>query len=107
MANERICIVCGSKYNYCSRCPGADKKQTWKNIYDTEDCMTLFNVCSSFKNNRISKNEANKQLKDIKIPTQLKKEYQDIIDSITFVPAPVIRKKPKVKPRRIVNEDLD
>ena len=108
MANERICIVCGSKYQYCSRCKGSEK-QTWKNIYDTEDCMKLFNVCSAFKNNHIAKNDAAAQLKEINVPEQLNKHYQDIVDEITYVAPVVMRKdrRQKVRTKRIVNEDLN
>ncbi len=79
---KRKCIVCGAEYDYCRRCSQDKAKETWRNLYDTVDCMKLFNVCSAFKNNKMSKEDALEELKDIKVPEKLNAEYKEILDSI-------------------------
>lgn len=42
MANNRICLACGKAYEYCGSCPSSLNLPVWKNIFDTENCKTVF-----------------------------------------------------------------
>ena len=68
----RHCIVCGKEYVYCPNCGGGNKEETWRYLYDTEQCNEIFNVLSRYTNSRIDKNEAEKQLKALKVTKGMK-----------------------------------
>ena len=117
MANERTCLVCGSHYQFCPRCRGGQNAPTWKNIYDTEDCKKIFEICSAYVNKRLDKADAAAQLKNVSVPALIEK-YQKIVDEITYVEKPAAIVKPAAsvvvaptvkrrKPRtRVVKDDL-
>ena len=101
MANERKCICCGTRYVYCSRCPGGVHQPSWRNIYDTEECMKLFDICSAYKNGFMKKGEALIKLKGISLPQHLNDEYQKIVDEILFV-----EKKPSKRKKKEIEEEV-
>ena len=72
MANESIrkCICCGEKYKFCIQC-GGKENYSWKNVYDTEDCMEITNILMNYrdKNSGLSKAAAKKQIE--KYPKEL------------------------------------
>lgn len=72
MANESIrkCICCGEKYKFCIQC-GGKENYSWKNVYDTEDCMEITNILMNYrdKNSGLSKAAAKKQIE--KYPEEL------------------------------------
>lgn len=44
MANERICIVCGTQYEYCPKCAKYAHLPKWMWMVDTETCKDLNDV---------------------------------------------------------------
>lgn len=79
--HERICVVCSTKW--ISTCAD-EKENTWKRIYCSEDCRSIFNICSQFKANKISKEEAREKLDSVKVPSmdKLAKSLNDDIKEI-------------------------
>lgn len=82
MANERKCVVCGKLYQFCNHCPGHQASETWKNLYDSEDCRTIFNVASNFSSGSLTAEEAKEKLTGIKIPDTLSGGVKKNIDKI-------------------------
>ena len=113
---KRRCLVCNQTYTHCNHCKGSDRNKTWRNIYDTEECMKLFDICSAYKNGFMKKGEALIKLKGISLPQHLNDEYQKIVDEILFVEKKPSKRKKKeieeevqIEPEQIeevVNEDL-
>lgn len=72
MANESIrkCICCGEKYKFCIQC-GGKENYSWKNVYDTENCMEITNILMNFRDKKsgLSKAAAKKQIE--KYPEEL------------------------------------
>ena len=63
----RKCIICGKEYVYCPNCGNGDKDETWRYLYDAERCMNIFNVLSDYLHERINKEDAKTQLKELKV----------------------------------------
>ena len=62
---NRTCYCCNERYYYCPSC--ADEfRPTWMIMFDTEDCKTIFQTCSSYNNGSVTKEEAKEIFKDIK-----------------------------------------
>lgn len=65
--NNRICIICGKQYRYCSHGCGADlDKPAWMASFDTNNCRQ---ICNLFTGNTIGKHisdeEAASQIKTL------------------------------------------
>ena len=101
MANERRCIVCGKNYVFCPRCPGGANLPSWLSIYDKEECKSIFDVCSSYKNGHLKKGDALIKLRSISLPQHLNDEYQKLVDEILFV-----EKKPPKRKKKDFEEEV-
>lgn len=93
MANERQCLVCGTTYTHCSRCPGGSNLPSWKNIYDTEECKNIFDICSAYVNGYLKKGDAILKLKSFNMPKHLNDKYQNIVNDILFVDKKINKKR--------------
>lgn len=85
MANNRICLACGKSYEYCGSCPSSLNLPVWKNLFDTENCKTVFETTSDYAQNVISKEKAKEKLSkcnilDIK---KYKPQVRNLIEEIT------------------------
>lgn len=57
MANKnRECLTCGTKYSYCPNCNR--NEPSWKSEFHDENCKNIFQICTSFNVNVMSKHEA-------------------------------------------------
>ena len=63
MSDKRICVVCGSTYDYCPNCPRYDKLPRWKFNFDEENCMDIWSAVNDYRANTITKEQAIKILK--------------------------------------------
>ena len=53
---SRECITCGEKYSYCPSCNR--KEPAWMSEFHEENCKNIFQICTSFNVNVMSKHEA-------------------------------------------------
>jgi len=97
----RSCIICGKEYRYCPNCGADNKDETWRYLYDSEECMNVFNILSNYKNNHIDKEDARDQFEALKVSKDKKftAEIQKQLDEIVKV-----KKAPKEE-AKIVKED--
>lgn len=59
----RTCCVCRQNYHFCPVCNEEDKnKEPWHFVYCSANCKNIYNVMSSFENEKIDAETANKQL---------------------------------------------
>lgn len=54
----RECLLCGTKYEYCPTCSQDRMKPTWMSEFHSESCKNIFNICTSFNLQLLSKEEA-------------------------------------------------
>lgn len=82
MANNRICLTCGKPYEYCGSCPSSLNLPVWKNIFDTENCKTVFETVSDYAQNAITKESAKIRLSKCDISGVFKNNIQKLINDI-------------------------
>ena len=56
MAKKRKCLTCGTEYSYCPNCNRNDP--SWMAEFHNENCKNIFQICTSFNVNVMSKHEA-------------------------------------------------
>ena len=59
---SRKCYLCGTNYNYCPTCSTDLTKPTWMSEFHSEDCMKIFDTCTRFNMEMMSKSEAQEVL---------------------------------------------
>ena len=69
---ERTCVVCGATYVYCPNCKKGDPAETWRFMYDSEECRDIFKICSRFAFGHINAEEAQKKLEKFNITDRTK-----------------------------------
>lgn len=60
---SRECYLCGRHYEYCSTCSQDRMKPVWMSEFHSENCKNIFDICTRFNMNLMSKSEAQKALK--------------------------------------------
>jgi hypothetical protein len=54
----RECYLCGREYQYCPTCSQDKMKPAWMSDFHSENCKTIFDICTRFNMNLMSKTEA-------------------------------------------------
>ena len=58
----RNCYLCGESYKYCGSCSQDRAKPAWMSEFHSESCKNIFDICTRFNLNMISKSEAQEEL---------------------------------------------
>lgn len=92
--HERQCIVAPSHtYEYCPHCDKSKDRETWRALYCSENCRSIFNVCSQYVAKKITASEAKRQLNGLKLPAM-----NELADSISKNVQEIMGSKEDVKP---------
>lgn len=89
MAKDRICLVCGSKYQYCGHC--AEKIILWKTVYCSEECRAIFNECGNFEAGKLSQKDAYEKLISLNI------KNKNVRDSVAESVAKIMAYEQQIK----------
>ena len=60
---SRECYLCGADYRYCGSCSNDRMKPVWMSEFHSENCKNIFDICTRFNMNLMSKTEAQEGLK--------------------------------------------
>ena len=82
MANNRICLTCGKSYEYCGSCPSSLNLPVWKNLFDTDNCKTVFETVSDYAQKAITKESAKVRLSKCDVSGVFKDNIKNLIDDI-------------------------
>ncbi len=84
---KRKCILCPShEYEYCGKCKPKEIVETWRFIFDSENCRDIYKILENYKAKKLSAEEAKKQLDKYTIPnledmqSVLRELIEDIFD---------------------------
>ena len=55
---NRECYLCGQDYLYCPTCSQDKMKPAWMAEFHNENCKNIFNICTNFNMDLMSKTEA-------------------------------------------------
>ena len=73
MAKMRTCMICGTRYEYCSHCN--HEEPSWKFLYHDENCKEIGNIWYAYRGNEISKADAKKAMNAFKPNIDLALKY--------------------------------
>ena len=58
----RECLLCGTRYEYCPTCSQDKMKPSWMAEFHSESCKNIFDICTRFNMELMTKEEAQKAL---------------------------------------------
>lgn len=101
--NNKVCILCGKRYSFCSRCEEFDHLPRWMAIYCSDNCKKIFDTISAYNMKLKTKEEAAKILRecDLSRKSEFKESCQKYIDEILDI------KKESSKEPVVVNTILE
>ena len=65
--NNRVCIICGKEYHYCSACGEDAGKPTWYFIFDGQNCHDIYEVCTQYRDGEIDAKVAYEKISKLDI----------------------------------------
>lgn len=79
---NRECMTCGTKYSYCPSCNR--NSPAWMTDFHEENCKNIFQICTSFNVNVMSKSEAKAALEKCDLSNKenfksfIKRDFENI-----------------------------
>jgi hypothetical protein len=73
----RECYLCGEDYLYCPTCSQDRLKPTWMAEFHSENCKNIFDICTRFNMNLMSKKESQEALKSCDLSN--KENFKDYV----------------------------
>ena len=103
---DRKCYLCGESYKYCPTCSQDRIKPSWMTEFHSEDCKNIFDICTRFNLQMISKTEAKKELNSCDLSNKEKfKSYVQHDLEVIFAEEP--KKRGKRAELNIIDEVAD
>lgn len=105
--NNKVCMVCGTRYTYCRGCGKDNGKPEWMAYFHNQNCHDIFEVCKDYKQKVVSAEEAKRVLSALDLSE--KNLFPQSIKDILAELYPVVRqskKKPFLKERSEEEEDV-
>ena len=99
-SKPRICVTCGTTYEYCPKCTKDADKPVWMGAFHTEECRKVYNIIAKYNTGDVTKEDAKKELADaVTHKTRFTKPIQDKVNEI------MKEEQPKAKTKKIVTEN--
>lgn len=74
---SRECYLCGSQYKFCGSCTNDRMKPTWMSEFHEENCKNIFDICTRYNLQLMSKAEAKAAL--LKCDLSNKENFKDYV----------------------------
>lgn len=102
---SRECYLCGEEYLYCPTCSQDKMKPSWMIEFHNENCKNIFDICTRFNMNMLSKFEAQEALNacDLSKKENFKSYVKRDLENI-FAEEPKKRSK---KPEAVIDEIIE
>lgn len=81
---KRICYLCGKEYKYCSSCRDYKLQPSWKGMFDSENCNTLFNLSTRYAQGFCSLEEAKAVLAQCDL-SNIDSFRSDVVEQINII----------------------
>ena len=101
----RECYLCGQTYHFCPTCSQDRMKPSWMSEFHDENCKNIFDICTRFNMELMSKEDAQKALNACDLSNKENfKDYVkcDIANIFAEEPKPA---KVKSKSHEVVNQE--
>lgn len=88
---NRECYLCGQDYLYCPTCSQDKMKPAWMSEFHSENCKNIFDICTRFNMDMMSKAEAKDALKSCDLSNKANfKDYVQHDLEVIFSEDPVV-----------------
>ena len=96
----RECYLCSQTYQYCPTCSQDRMKPAWMSEFHSEDCKNIFDICTRFNMDMMSKEEAKEALSacDLTNQSNFKSYVQRDIANIMAEPEAPKKRIRKMEP---------
>lgn len=59
-SKPRICVTCGTTYEFCPKCTKDADKPVWMVAFHTEECRKVYNIIAKYNTGDVTKEDAKK-----------------------------------------------
>lgn len=97
----RECYLCGEVYHYCPTCSQDRMKPSWMAEFHDENCKNIFDICTRFNMQLMTKEDAQKALEacDLSNKDHFKSYVQrDLVNIFAEETQPKRGKRVEIKP---------
>ena len=103
---NRKCLCCNVDYHYCPTCSQDRMKPSWMSEFHDENCKNIFDICTRFNMELMSKENAQKALSacDLSNKANFKDYVQRDITNIFADEKPASKAK-KAKSHEVVKQE--
>lgn len=104
--NNKICIVCGAGYHYCPSCKKDGNKPSWYNIFDGENCKSIYDVCIAYRDGIYDLKKANEEINkcDLSNLENIEESFKKIINTIKSYKEVKVEEPKKVEKKNEIGE---
>lgn len=103
---NRICYLCGDKYEYCPDCANHKNAPYYMQTFCSESCKTVFDTCTKFNMQKLTKEEAAATLAQCDL-SRLESFKECAKRDIAVITAPLPKPKRRYAPSKIVEEVIE
>ena len=85
---NKKCLLCGKEFKFCPTCQQKGPAEAWKNIFDKEECRTIFHLACDYAQNEVDADTAKSILAkcDLSNKDSYKPDIRRFIDNIIGSP---------------------
>ena len=99
---SRECYLCGRDYQYCPTCSQDKMKPAWMSEFHSENCKNIFDICTRFNMNLMSKSDAQDALNACDLSN--KENFKSYVQRDLEV---IFAEEPKKRGKRIEIQPVD
>lgn len=97
MSNMKTCVCCKKTYEYCGHCNKNAKRDSWKNLFCSENCRDIFKTIQDYVNGHLGVSEAKEKLSDLNTTINTTEQINKYIVEIMAYKPP--------RPKKITSEE--
>jgi len=95
---SRECYLCGESYKYCPTCTNDRTKPVWMAEFHSENCKDIFDICTRFNMEMLTKEEAQSAIEKCDLSNKLnfRPSVQNTLSNLFKVEEVIIEEEPIV-----------
>ena len=93
---NRECYLCGTKYEYCPTCSQDRIKPFWMSEFHSENCKDIFDICTRFNMELLTKDEAKVEIEKLDLSDRLnfRPSVQNTLSNLLKVDEVILEEEP-------------
>lgn len=104
---NRSCYLCGEHYQYCPTCSQDRTKPSWMAEFHSENCKNIFDICTRFNMQLLTKDEAKAAIEKCNLSNKLnfRSSVQNTLSNLLKVDEIIFEEEPIVEEIPIIEEE--